>query len=321
MFLVGSEGNVRHWGPLPAGAFRPSGPWCFAVSQPPARTSLWSCFEGMGAALWSWFLVGSEGNVRHQLQQHHQQQQQQAQQLNSLCFYQNPEGTSSPGTACFWRSFRPSGPWCFAVSQPPARTLLWSCFEGMGAALWSWFLVGSEGNVRHWRALPAGAFHPSGPWCCAVSQPPARSLLWSRCPQARSVLQGHGVSCFATARWDFVVEHFEGMGAALWSWFLVGSEGNVRCPQARSVLQGHGVLLFRNRPLGLCCGAALRAWELHFGAGFLSVQKATLGTSSSSLTSSSSRSSSSSRPSSCNFFVLNRSQKGRQASGQHVFWR
>ena len=33
--------------------FRPSGPWCFAVSQPPATTSLWSCFEGMGAALWS----------------------------------------------------------------------------------------------------------------------------------------------------------------------------------------------------------------------------------------------------------------------------
>ena len=127
-------------------SFRPSGPWCFAVSQPPARTLLWSCFEGMGAALWSWFLVGSEGNVRHQLQQ---QQQQQAQQLNSLCFYQIPEGTSSPGTACFWRSFRPSGPWCFAVSQPPANILLWTCFEGIGAALWSWFLVGSEGNVRH----------------------------------------------------------------------------------------------------------------------------------------------------------------------------
>ena len=53
------------------------------------------------------------------------------------------------------------------------------------------------------------------------------------------------------------------MGAALWSWFLVGS-----CPQARSVLQGHGVLLFRNRPLGLRCGAALKAWELQFGAGF-----------------------------------------------------
>ena len=26
------------------------------------------------------------------------------------------------------------------------------------------------------------------------------------------------------------------------------------------VLQGHGVLLFRNRPLGLCCGAVLRAF-------------------------------------------------------------
>ena len=151
-FLVGSEGNVRHWSLLAGRRFRLSVPWCFAVSQPPARTLLWSCFEGMGAALWSWFLVGSESNIRHQLQQHHQQQQQeqqqqQAQQLQSLCFYQNPEGTSSPGTACFWRSFRPSGPWCFAVSQPPARTLLWSCFEGMGAALWSWFLVGSEGNV------------------------------------------------------------------------------------------------------------------------------------------------------------------------------
>ena len=48
----------------------------------------------------------------------------------------------------FSYSFRPSGPWCFAVSESPARTSLWSCFEGMGAALWSWFLVGSEGNVR-----------------------------------------------------------------------------------------------------------------------------------------------------------------------------
>ena len=42
---------------------------------------------------------------------------------------------------------------------------------------------------------------------------------------------------------------------------------------AASVLQCHGVLLFRNRSLELRCGAVLRAWELHFGAGFLSVQK------------------------------------------------
>ena len=34
-FLVGSESNVRHWGPLPAGPVRPSGPCCFAVARAP----------------------------------------------------------------------------------------------------------------------------------------------------------------------------------------------------------------------------------------------------------------------------------------------
>ena len=43
---------------------------------------------------------------------------------------------------------------------------------------------------------------------------------------------------------------------------------------AVSVLHCNGVLLVRNRPLGGRCGAALRAWELHFGAGFLSAEKA-----------------------------------------------
>ena len=28
-FLVGSESDVRHWGPWPAGPVRPSGPCCF----------------------------------------------------------------------------------------------------------------------------------------------------------------------------------------------------------------------------------------------------------------------------------------------------
>ena len=169
-FLVGSEGNVRQWTLLARRRFRPSVPWCFAVSEPPAGRSLWSCFEGMGAALWSWFLVGSEGNVRQW-------------SLLARC------------------RFRPSVPWCFAVSEPPAGRSLWSCFEGMGAALWSWFLVGSEGNVRQWTLLARRRFRPSVPWCFAVSEPPAGRSLWS---------------CF------------EGMGAALWSWFLVGSEGNVR---------------------------------------------------------------------------------------------
>ena len=91
--------------------------------------------------------------------------------------------------------------------------------EPLGAAVWSWFLVGSEGNVRHWSLLARRRFRPSVPWCFAVSESPAAS-----------------------------------------------------------VLQCHGVLLFRNRPLELRSGAVLRAWELQFGAGFLSVQKATLGT-------------------------------------------
>ena len=34
-FLVGSENNVRHWGPWPAGPVRPSGPCCFGVAKAP----------------------------------------------------------------------------------------------------------------------------------------------------------------------------------------------------------------------------------------------------------------------------------------------
>ena len=55
-FLVGSEGNVRHWSLLARRRFRPSVPWWFAVSESAVKasqTSLWSCFGGMGAALWS----------------------------------------------------------------------------------------------------------------------------------------------------------------------------------------------------------------------------------------------------------------------------
>ena len=63
------------------------------------------------------------------------------------------------------RRFRPSVPWWFAVSESLARTSLWSCFGGMGAALWSWFLVGSEGNVKQWSLLARRRFRPSVPWC------------------------------------------------------------------------------------------------------------------------------------------------------------
>ena len=34
-FLVGSESNVRHWGPWPAGPVRPSGPCCFGLAKAP----------------------------------------------------------------------------------------------------------------------------------------------------------------------------------------------------------------------------------------------------------------------------------------------
>ena len=136
--------------------------------------------------------------------------------LQSLCFYQNPEGTSSPGAACFWRSFRPSGPWCFAVSQPPARTLLWSCFEGMGAALWSWFLVGSEGTVRHHQQQHHQQQQQQAQQLQAAGPAAAITLCFYQNPE--------GTSSPGTA-------------------FFGGC----------SVLQGHGVLLFRNRPLGLCC--------------------------------------------------------------------
>ena len=57
-FLVGSESNVRHWGPLPAGPVRPSGPCCFTV----ARAPFVSFLDGWKTAS---FLVGSESNVRH----------------------------------------------------------------------------------------------------------------------------------------------------------------------------------------------------------------------------------------------------------------
>ena len=57
-FLVGSESDVRHWGPWPAGPVRPSGPCCFAVARAP--------FVGLvGGWKTASFLVGSESDVRH----------------------------------------------------------------------------------------------------------------------------------------------------------------------------------------------------------------------------------------------------------------
>ena len=137
----------------------------------------------------------------------------------------------------------------------------------------SWFLVGSEGNVRHWGQLPAGAFRPSGPWRCAVSQPPARSLLWSRCLRARSVLEGHGVLLFRNRPLGLCCGALWGHESCTLELVSCRSEGNVRhwslLAGRRFRLSVPWCLLLRNRPLGLRCGAALKAWELHFGRWFL----------------------------------------------------
>ena len=100
---------------------------------------------------------------------------------------------------------------------------------------------------------------------------------------AASVLQCHGVLLFRNLRLELR------SGAVLRAWELHFGAGFLPVQKATlgtgacllgaaSVLLCHGVLLFRNRPLELRSGAVLRAWELQFGAGFLSVQKATLGT-------------------------------------------
>ena len=46
-FLVGSESNVRNWGPWPAGPVRPSGPCCFGGDMPRAHAPQKIC-PGVG---------------------------------------------------------------------------------------------------------------------------------------------------------------------------------------------------------------------------------------------------------------------------------
>ena len=129
-FLVGSESDVRHWGPWPAGLVRPSGPCCFGVAEAPfvkllaaggqlrqlvflqvQKVTLGTGGRGpqarsvpQGPAVWLWrrrrfgsdsysFLVGSESDVRHW-------------------------GPWPAGPV------RPSGPCCFGVAEAPFVKLL-----------------------------------------------------------------------------------------------------------------------------------------------------------------------------------------------------
>ena len=111
-FLVGSESNVRQWGPWPAGPVRPSGPCCFGVASAPcvslggwktgrggrgpqARSRpcmLFGCGGGAVLGQTATFLVGSESNVRQW-------------------------GPWPAGPV------RPSGPCCFGVASAPCVSL------------------------------------------------------------------------------------------------------------------------------------------------------------------------------------------------------
>ena len=154
----------------------------------------------------------------------------QAQQLQSLCLFQNSEGTSSPGAACFLRSFRPSVAWCFGVAK--------GAFWGLAA--------------------PPLAARPAAAAGAAAAIPAAAIALFLL--ESRRDVKPRGSVFFE------VVSSFSSM--VFWC--------------------GEGCVLEACR------------------------------TTSSSSTSSSSRSSSS-RPSSCNRFIYSRIQKGRQAPGAHVF--
>ena len=142
------------------------------LPEPPAGTSLWSCFER------AWELHFGAGFLSAQ----------KATLGTGACLLGAASVLQCHGVLLFPNR----------ISEPLAGTSLWSCFEGMGAALWSWFLVGSEGNVRHWSLLARRRFHPSVPWCFAVSQPPAGRSLWSCFERAWELHFGAGVHSVAS---------------------------------------------------------------------------------------------------------------------------
>ena len=73
-------------------------------------------------------------------------------------------GVSPPGGDFFEAVLMLSVLQCHGVLLFRNRPLALFCGAvGMGAALWSWFLVGSEGNGRHWSVLARRRFRPSVP--------------------------------------------------------------------------------------------------------------------------------------------------------------
>ena len=76
--------------------------------------------------------------------------------------------------------------WCFAVSQAPATVKVHSGarFGGLGAAFWSWVIVGSESDVRQWKPLAGHRFRSSvarrktGKQCQGLTCGPCIVLKW-----------------------------------------------------------------------------------------------------------------------------------------------
>ena len=96
-----------------------------------------------------------------------QQQQQKHLQQQALCFYQNPEEMSSLGTACFWRSFRPSSfLWVSEVTFGIRRK---SSSRSSRRVLWFWASGG--------RAAAATGIEPSCCSCCCCC---SSSQGWKR---------------------------------------------------------------------------------------------------------------------------------------------
>ena len=73
----------------------------FLEVVPSFSSMVFRCGEGCVLEAGSTTSSSTTRSMQQEQQQQQPQQQQQAQQLNSLCFYQNPEGTSSPGAHVF----------------------------------------------------------------------------------------------------------------------------------------------------------------------------------------------------------------------------
>ena len=187
-FLVGSESNVRHWGPWPAGPVRASGPCCFGVAKAPfvslrgwktdSRELVFLSVQkatlgtgGRGPQARS-VLQGPAVSVWRRRRLWAFAAGRQLRELRELVLLSVQKATLGTGGR---------GPQARSVLQGPAvsvwrRRRLWAFAAGRQTAQRASFVVGSESNVRQWEPWPAGPVRPSGPSCFGVAKAPFVSL-------------------------------------------------------------------------------------------------------------------------------------------------